>query len=357
MTIFSGWKALVFMAGGLIAFGLYLYFFVGIDELVFAAQKINTANYLFFFSLAIVSMLLALLCWATAWRTVLRTLKVNLSIKKTFMIFMVGYFLDLVIPSETIGSEVTRLYLVRNETRGDLGAIAASAVTNRIVEYSIVAVGLCGSIITLVSSNTVPSVVSGFMSLVLVGVLIYLAILLLLALNEHAAQLVVKAGFKLLRLLRIKKYQSANEDKTKTSLAIFYNGFGTFRQTPKKLLLPLVFQLLSFMFNIAVYVLVLQALGIQNLNLGFFILVFFIASAIQGATASLSVGSLDIILVTVFTLYGITAATSGIAVILLRTVTYWFPLLASYVTLQVYGVRNLLSARSAEEATSASPQN
>ncbi len=332
------------MVAGLIAFGLYLYFFVGIDELFYSLQNINTLSYVFFFSLAVVSMLLALFCWTASWRTILRHLRVELGIKKAFTIFMVGYFLDLVIPSETIGSELTRLYLVHNETHGEFGAIAASAVTNRIVEYSIVAIGLSGSVIALSSTN-VPTYVSGFLTLVLVGVLIYLIILLFLALKERAAEALVSIGFRLLRFLRLKRYNSTKADKTKASLMIFYRGFETFRQNPKKLGKPLVFQLLSFLFNIAVYALVFEALGVQNLSLGFLVLTFFISSSIQGATASLSVGSLDIILLTVFTLYGIEPAVSGIAVIVLRSVTYWIPLLASYIILEAYGFRNVLSSR------------
>lgn len=337
------------MVGGLIAFGLYLYFYVGVNELLYSLQRITTFGYLFFFSLAIGSMVLALFLWTCAWRTILRTLSVNLGVKKAFMIFLIGYFLDLLIPSETIGSEVTRLYLVRNETNGDLGRIAASAITNRVVEYSIVTVGLFGSVIALISGGNVPSLVSGFLSAVLIGVVIYLAILLFLVLNERAAQVIVSWGIRLLRFLRVKRFSAPDaEEKSKMSLTIFYQGFQTFRQTPRKLIKPFIFQVLSFLFNLAVYVLVFEALGVHSPSFEFFVLVFFISSAIQGATAGLSVGSLDIVLVTVFMLYGIPAADSGIAVIVLRTATYWFPLLLSYVMVQIYGVQNILNARSRE---------
>ena len=337
------------MIVGLVVFGIYLYFFVGINELVYSLQRLNTLGYLFFFSLAIVSMLLALFFWTTAWRTILRTLSVELNLKKAFMIFLVGYFLDLVIPSETIGSELTRLYLVHNETNGDMGAIAASAITNRVVEYAIVTVGLFGSVFVLLSVGNIPSIVTDFLFLVLIGVVVYVAILMVLVMNERAARIIVSIGIRLLRLLRVKRYSSPDAvEKTQASLAIFYRGFQTFRENPRQLVKPLIFQLLSLLFNLGVYVLVFLALGMDSPTFGFFILTFFIASAIQGATASLSVGSLDIVLVTVFTLYGIPAAESGIAVIMLRSATYWFPLLLSYIMVQLYGVHNILSSRSKE---------
>ncbi len=335
------------MVGGLVAFGLYLYFVVGIDELVYSLQRIESWGYLVFFSLAIVSMILALFFWTISWKTILRTLSVELAAKKAFMIFLVGYFLDLIIPSETIGSEVTRLYLVHNETNGDMGAIAASAITNRVVEYSIVTIGLTGSVLALLSLGNVPSIVTDFLSLVLIGAVVYLAILLFLVLNERAARIIVSVGIRLLRFLRVKRYSSSDAvEKAQASLAVFYSGFQTFRENPRLLIKPLIFQLLSFLFNLAVYVLVFQALALDSPTFGFYVLTFFIASAIQGATASLSVGSLDIILVTVFTLYGIPAADSGIAVIILRAATYWFPLLLSYIMVQAYGVKNILTSSS-----------
>lgn len=335
------------MTVGLIVFVLYLYYFVGINDIIYTLERVNTGQYLLFFSLAFGSMLLAFFFWTAAWRTMLQTLSINLSIRKAFMIFWVGYFFDLIIPSQTIGSEVTRLYLVRNETKGNLASIAASAIANRIVEYSIVATGLFISVAAILSTGALPSIVSGFLTLVLIGVLVYLAILLFLAFEKRAAAIIVSIGFKLLRFLRLKKYQSTDaEENTRKSLNTFYGCFGTFRKNPRTLVKPFIFQLLSFLFNLAVYILAFMALGIYNLSFGFFVLTFFIASSIQGATASLSVGSLDIILLTVFTLYGVVSGISGVAVIVLRSVTYWFPLLLSYALVQVYGLRKIRNIRS-----------
>jgi uncharacterized protein (TIRG00374 family) len=335
---------------GLIAFGLYLYYFVGIGQLVSVLEKINTTEYLFFYSLAIGTLVLALLCWTASWRTILQTLMVRLSVKKAFMFFWVGYFVDLVVPSETIGSELTRLYLVHNETKGDLGAIAASAVTNRIVEYVIVTSGLFTSVVIMLSVGNLPSVISGLIVVVLSGALVYLTILLYLALSERAATVLVSIWYKLKKLVRLRKSSTLDmSERARMSLAIFYDGFKIFRQNPKHLIKPAIFQILTFLLNLVVYVLVFESLGFRYLPFEFYVLMYFIGSAVQASTASLSVGSLDIILTTVFILYGIPAAISGIAVMVLRSATYWIPLLISYVMVQVVGVRNVLSQQSEVE--------
>ncbi|MCW4047766.1 MAG: flippase-like domain-containing protein [Candidatus Bathyarchaeota archaeon] len=347
----SARKSIFFMIAGLIAFGFYLYFFVGIGQLVSVIEKINTTKYLLFYAFAICTLLLALLCWTASWKTILQTLSVNLSMKKAFVIFWIGYFVDLVIPSQTVGSELTRLYLVRNETEGDAGAIAASAVTNRIVEYFIVTTGLFTSVTVVMLMGNVPTLVSGFLITVLIGALVYLVVLLFLALRERAAEVLVSGGIRIMRALRVKRFSSDSAaEKAKLSLAVFYQSFQIFRQNPKYLLKPLVFQLLSFLLSLAVYLLVFVALGFRNLSFEFFILVFFISTAVQASTGGFSVGSLDIILVAVFYFYGIPEATSGVAVVALRSVTYWIPLLIGYVMVQVLGLRNILEVRSKANA-------
>ncbi|MBT0158407.1 flippase-like domain-containing protein [Candidatus Bathyarchaeota archaeon A05DMB-2] len=339
------------MIGGVIAFALYLYFFVGISQLFSVIEQIDTAEYLLFYTLAICTLVFALFCWTASWKTTLQALSVKLSMKKAFMIFWVGYFIDLIIPSQTVGSELARLYFVRNETEGDVGAIAASAVTNRIVEYLIVVLGLFSSVTILLVAGNPPFVVSGFLISVLAGASVYLAILMYLALRERAAEVLISVGIRIMRALRVKRFSSdESADKAKLSLAVFYRSFQTFRQNPKRLLKPLVFQLLSFLLNIVVYVLVFEALGFQNLHFEFFILVFFISTAVQASTGGFSVGSLDIILVTVFYFYGIPEATSGVAVVVLRSVTYWIPLVIGYLMVQAFGLRNILEVRSKANA-------
>jgi hypothetical protein len=73
--------------------------------------------------------------------------------------------------------------------------------------------------------------------------------------------------------------------------------------------------------------------------------VFFIATAVQDSAASFSVGSLEILLATIFLLYGINAGVVGIAAVVLRSAGFWFPLFVGFVCVQIVGAKNLLAAR------------
>ena len=109
------------------------------------------------------------LFWAASRRGALTTLSVNITLKNALLYFWTGYFVDLVVPCETVCGEVTRLYLVHKETNENLGAIAAGGITNRIVAYIIVVAGVYVSSVLLFLKSNIPTFILSFLILILVG--------------------------------------------------------------------------------------------------------------------------------------------------------------------------------------------
>jgi len=337
------------MIFGLFAFVLYLYFFVGFNNLATVIRGVNLTEFFVFYSLGIGTMLLVMLCWVISWRSLLKALSVKIGLRKAFLYYWVGDFVDLVVPCPGVCGDATRLYLVHKETRDSYGAIAAAGVTNRIVAYSVVTAGLStGIIYLLVNPTEFPVFATGLLFLAWLGALAWLTVLLCLALSKRALKKFASILVKVLKTLRIHRYSEGLSPKTLESLSIFNEGFKFFRKNPRYLIKPLIFQFLSFTLNLVVYILVfnsLGSLGFGFLPINFFIVVYFLAGAVQDASASFSVGALEIILTTIFVFYGIAPAESGVAAVVLRTVTFWFPLIVGYVIVQVVGARRLLSAR------------
>jgi len=186
-----------------------------------------------------------------------------------------------------------------------------------------------------------------FLALILVGASAYLAVLLYLAFSEQAASKISSLAVKLLRFIRPKKYKSNNlSEETMENLAAFYKGFKTFRENPRYLIKPLIFMSVSFLINLFSYVLVFFALGIQSEPFTFFIIIYFIAGSITDVAASFSVGTLEILLASIFILYGLDPAQSGITAALVRSVTFWFPLILGYIIVQFVGAKKLLAPKS-----------
>jgi len=156
--------------------------------------------------------------------------------------------------------------------------------------------------------------------------------------------------FKLIGFLRLSKYLPADlPERTQNSLLVLHQGFETFRNKPRCLVKPLIFQFLSLVLNLVAYVLVFYSLGLRNLYIDFFIIVYFIVGTIQIAAAVFSVGALDIALANLFVFYGVPDIRFGVlAAALLRFLTFWLPIVVGYVTVQVVGARKLLNPKDRE---------
>ena len=344
-------RSFYFMFVGLLVFALYLYFFVGIDQIVQVAKGVNPVQYAIFYILAILAIVVGNFFWAASWRSALNTLSVKISMKNAFLYFWSGYFVDLVVPCETVCGEVTRLVLVHKETNESSGAIAAGGITNRIVAYVIVVIGLYSGAALLLLRSNVPTFILSFLVLILLGATLYFGILLYLAFSANAASRIASIVLRLLRIVRPKKYRSNDlSPETKENLAAFYSSFQLFRGHPRYMVKPFVFMTLSFLINLLAYVLVFFALGISSQSFAFFIIVYFIAGSITDVAASFSVGTLDILLASIFILYGLNPALSGITAALVRSVTFWFPLILSYVIVQIVGAKKLLTPSPQKEA-------
>jgi uncharacterized protein (TIRG00374 family) len=333
------------MIAGLIVFVIYLYFFIGINQITTVLSNINSSQYAFYYSFALIAVLASVFFWSVAWNSILRSLCIKISYRRAYLYYWVSYFTDLVIPCATVCGELTRLYLVQKETNKNYGALAAAAITNRIVAYTVVTTGLYSGAVLIFLKPTVSPAITNVFILFLVGVTIYMVALLYLAFFKEAAKNFTIFYLKFLKTFRPKHYSLEKIENTRKSLSDFYSGFKTFRENPRLLIKPFFFHSISYILGLSVYVLIFYALGIPSSNPEFYIVVFFIATAVQDAAASFSVGSLEILLATIFILYGINPGISGIAAVVLRSAGFWFPLFVGFVCVQIIGARNLLAAR------------
>lgn len=339
---------------GLAVFVLYLYFFAGFKNIAVVLRGVDPVQYAVFYSLAIGAVLLGNFFWLVSWRSVLKTLNVKISLKNAFIYYWTGYFVDLVVPCETVCGELTRLYLVHKETDDDYGVVAAGGITNRIVAYIIVVTGLFSSAGLLFYKSHVPVSVSTVLVLIIIGATAYLGFLMYLALSKDSGNKIASLGLRILRFLRPNKYRSNDlSQETKNSLSAFYSGFKTFREKPRHLIKPLIYLTISWLFNLSQYILVFFALGIRGEPFAFFIIIYFVAGSLTDVAASFSVGSLEILLATIFVFYGLSPALSGITAALVRSVTFWSPLIIGYIIVQAFGTKKLLAPRPKEPSATA----
>jgi uncharacterized protein (TIRG00374 family) len=358
-TRLSTRKSLFFMAIGLIVFFLYLYFFVGFSNLFSEFSSLNSENIIFYYSLAILAAVLGVFFVAASWHDLLKTLSVETRLRSLFLYTWVGYFVDLMVPCQAVCGEVTRIYLVHNENHESYGAVAASSLTNRIISYVITSVGLLtGIVLVLTRANGVPPLILQLLVVALAGTFVYLVGLIYIAVDEQASKKVANVLFRMLDALRLSRFFPSNlPDRVQASLLTLHEGFMTFRNKPKSLLKPFLFQFLSMALNVGVYVLVFYSLGLTTLFLDFFIITYFIVGTVQIAAAVFSVGVLDIALANLFASYGVRDIGFGaLAATMLRVLTFWMPIIVGYLTVQAIGARRLLNPKAMETTAAEKPK-
>jgi len=336
-------RSIIFMLIGLVVFAVYLYYFVGISQILEVIESLNSTQYAFYYSLAILAVLGSVFCWSAAWNSILKTLKINISYRKSYLYYWVGNFADLVLPCAAVCGELTRFYLIKKETDQNYGAIASSAVTNRLVAYTIVTSGLYVGAAYVLFKPNVPPLITNIFVLMIAGSTAYLAVLLLLAFSKRSSGKLAVLYFKINKRFRPSKATPSNLLRTKQTLANFYEGFQIFREKPRNLIRPFIFHVFAYVLGLSVFIFIFYALGIPVASPGFYIAVYFIATSFQDASASLSVGSLDILLATIFILYGISSGISGIAAIILRSALFWFPLIIGFICVQFVGAKTLVT--------------
>jgi hypothetical protein len=210
---------------------------------------------------------------------------------------------------------------------------------------------LAGIVLVFTRPGGVPPLILELLVIALIGTGIYLAALFYLAVEEQAAGKLAGFLFRLMGVLRLGKYVPADlPERTQNSLLVLHQEFKTFRDKPRCLVKPLFFQFISLLLNLSVYALVFYSLGLTNLYLDFFIIVYFIVGTIQIAAAVFSVGALDIALANLFVFYGVPDIGFGVlAATMLRFLTFWMPVVLGYVTVQAIGARRLLNPKARED--------
>lgn len=333
----------LFMIVGLVVFVAYVYFFIGFGKVQFVFGQLNSVQFAGFYAAALLAGLTAVFCWAAAWKQLIQRLSVQITYRKMYLYYYAGYFIDSVIPSGGLGGEIVRIYLVQKQTRADYGVLAISAITNRILAYIIVTTGLVVTAVFIFLEPAFPSYLLGLFLFILAGACVFLAVLMYLALSRRAAGRLTSLFIRVYKRFRPKSYTQETEANLNKTLAKYYEGFSRYRQNLRQLLVPFVLHVFAYGLNLLSYALVFFALGITSITVGFVVVIYFITIVVQDASAAFSVGSLDITLATIFTVYGISTGAAGSAAIILRSMSFWFPLLVGFVSFQTVGAERALS--------------
>ncbi len=331
------------MVVGLVAFILYLWLFIGFDGLLTLLSRLNAYQYSAFFALAIGALFAAVVFDSLIWHSLLESLHIKVLFRKLLLYNWIGNFVELIIPSATIGGEVARIALSQKETKNDTGIAAATVIGSRLISTCVYTGGLLMGFLLLLFSHQLPAYLMAPVALVAIGTSAVIACILLVAFRAGAAdKLVGIVMWVTKKIVKNSQRQQSIETKLRQTLGSFSTAFKTFKSSPRSIVKPVFYAILAWMFNLIVYLMIFYAFNFTAISIFDLATVYCIVTAVETATAGIPVGAVEVTMISLFSLYGVPLVIAGAATTIVRLLTFWCQILVGYSLVEWIGAKSLL---------------
>ena len=338
---------------GYTALILYLLYFVGINELISVIGSINVGVYFF----AIASVLISLTFHTLVWFQLLRTLSINLSFRRTYVLYWVGIFVDNLIPGGWSG-DLFKAYLLNKDPSVESGKAVASVVAKNVYE----AIFNLGSMVLGIVLLLLNYTLEGSLLFTLGGIMLLLtlplAVLLLASFKPVAAKKLVAALFRFISRLYKNLSKLANlESKVQKALGDYHEGMKELLQNPRVLFKPMILSLFAWGFEVIALLFVFASLG-QLIPIDKVVIVRSIAGNVE-AQGYAFVGYAQIISSEIYNALGVPFAVGASVALLSGVVLFLLKTVISYVAFQftIFSPRSKIIGRKRQSENNEKTQN
>ena len=236
---------------------LYLFYFVGIGELISVLARINIIIYLF----AIASLIIAYTAHTLVWFQLLKDLSIKLSFRRTLMLYWTGVFVDDLIPGGWSG-DLFKAYLLNKDPTVQSGKAVASVVAKNMYE----AVFNIGNMLLGVGLILLNYSFEGSLLLTL-GVIMTLltlplVILMIASFRPNSAKKVIAALFRFLSYFSKKRERlDSLQSKINKALSDYHEGIQLLLSNRRMLLKPTLLSLFAWASELITLIFVFASLG------------------------------------------------------------------------------------------------
>jgi uncharacterized protein (TIRG00374 family) len=333
-------KAVPFLLVGILIFVAYLYFFVGIPEIVTIIKRVN----LFYYGLAVAVLFLNIFVGSLAWQYFLRPLSVKVSIRKTFLFTWIGNFVDLLVPAESISGDASKVYLMTKESGENAGKVVASVISHRILAM-IISLGslIFSSAVLYTIQYELPAFVLNLVLIIIVGTAITLLVIFLCILKETLTQRLIDAVLRFLSFAtRGRLKLDSMRTKATKALIAFHGSMGFLLKNPKCLVPPVFFALVSWLLSILLSCLVFVSLG-QQVDFVLITIVYSVSVNIQSIPVGIpgEVGLVEVVMSSLYGLLGVEVGIAAAATLLIRLLWVWLRIAIGFVAVQWIDLKDL----------------
>lgn len=339
---------LIFASLGMLVLVFYLYYFVGISDIIAAIGKINLAFYIAGFGAFIVSILFS----ALTWQSLLQNLAIKVRMRKILLLVWAGLFLDATVPEPGWTGDLSKAYMLSKSSNQDPGRIAASVIGQKVMVMSITVIDLMLGLVFLAFNYTMSADVLIFLILVLIITIISPVIILYISTKPKTTERLLNLLIRILSFIFRGKINPEDfRTRAKETLNKFHEGIQSLGANPRKLGKPILYAFLSWGFDISIVFLVFLSLG-YNISVDRVLIVYALTGSLQSIGVSF-IGFTETIMSYSYIVMGIPKATSLLATILTRIITLGFKMIVSYVAFQYAGFKILFQSNIVPPTTKA----
>lgn len=342
-TYTATWKTLLLIPVGIIAFVVFMYVFgVDLQDIFSTVQHIN----LNFYVLATVAAVLDTLFFTFAWHSLLRFLKVRISLFKSFLFVWIGIFIDGLIPAESVSGEVAKIYLVNKEHDGATGAATASVVAQRLIGMGLNVTTLLVGAFLLLAESLLSGMMLALILFLVAVTFVFLALILLLCVKQNWTFRLVGAvtGF-VERISRGRWKLTKLREEMLEATESFHSAMRDYAHAPKTLLTASIFSATSWIFSLAVFYLTFLAIPNAKISWSAILVTSAIFVAVKSVPVGVpfEVGLPEITLSSLLTIFGVPKEISFTATILIRLPTFWLRFFVGFAAEQGLGIKALMT--------------
>jgi uncharacterized protein (TIRG00374 family) len=309
---------------GYLALAVYLFYFVGLDDLLSVVGQVNVGVY----ALAIVSVVISLFFHTLVWFQLLNSIGIRLSFRRTYVLYWVGVFVDNLIPGGWSG-DLFKAYLLNKDPSVESGKAVASVVAKNMYEAIFNLGNMVLGVILLLLNYTF----EGTLLITLGGIMLLLTlplvILLTASFKPESAKKIVVSLFRFLSRIGKKRWHlSALEAKVDNALEDYHDGMKILLKNPRVLFKPMLLSFFAWGFEIATLLLVFASLG-QLIPLDKVVIVRSIAGNVE-AQGYAFLGYAQIITSELYRSLGVSFAIGASVALLGGVVMFWLKTAISY---------------------------
>ena len=324
---------LIVLIAGLIAFILYIYFFVDPSQIFSILSKTNLMVY----AVAFIAYLLYTFCSSLVWQRLLNSLAIKITKRKAFLFTWVGLFFEATVPQLGWSGEISKTYLLAKDSQLKTGKVGASVVGQKIFTMTLTISALSVGLLLVLFRYHLPFEATLLIGLVLALSILTLAIVYYVSDKPSATRALLNLAIKIALIFRRSWDPKNFREKAEGLLDTFHSGIKQLKAKPTSLVQAFIYAIIGFIFEVSVVFLSFIALG-QPVPVDVVLIVFTLTGTLQTVGVTLF-GFPELIMTMTFTALFIDPAIAVSVALLTRIVNLWFRLAISYIALQWAGIK------------------